>query len=129
MFRLATLIASIALIFIFLSSCEHDAELVYTPGVDSLICFDSQVLPIIVSNCSMAGCHDGSEQFALLNYQDIKNKVTAGDPNKSELYKAMVPNKWTKKTFMPPSPQSSLNNTQITIVQLWIMEGAKPCNN
>lgn len=120
------LINSAFLLFI-ISACEHDPELPPNSllGADSLVCFNNQVLPIISSNCGMSGCHDGSEEFALNSYEDILRKVRPGDPNGSELYKAVVPNKFTNKVFMPPSSKTALNNAQITLIELWILQGAK----
>lgn len=107
-----------------LSSCRHEAELLpIIPGTNDSICFDSQVLPIIQSNCAKSGCHDGSGEFPLTTYEQILRKVEPGKPNKSSLYKVM--NTWQgAPNFMPPSPSQPLSNAQITNIQLWIMEGA-----
>jgi hypothetical protein len=111
------------------SSCKHDAEIPpIIAGVGDSICFESQVLPIIVSNCSMSGCHDGNgEMFSLLSYNDIKRRVTPGDPNKSKLYQVMTASQLSG-SIMPPSPAERMSNAQITLFQLWIMEGAHNTN-
>ena len=122
---------AVALLLLFpvsfiLSSCRHDAELppIVAYAGDSIL-FDSQVLPMIVSNCSMAGCHDGNgEKFPLLNYQDIRSKVKPGKPYKSSLYQVITAQNAIGNP-MPPAPYQSLTNNQITIIQLWIMEGAR----
>ncbi|NVO19265.1 MAG: hypothetical protein HXX13_06160 [Bacteroidetes bacterium] len=120
------LLAITFILLISLSSCRHDAELPpIIANVGDSIMFDSQVLPIIVSNCSMAGCHDGSgEKFPLLNYEQVSRRVKAGNPNKSSLYQ-VITTKGLAGNPMPPSPYPSLTNAQITVIQLWIMEGAK----
>jgi len=125
MFRLAALIALAIPFLIFFSSCEHDPEMpAIANGVDSTVCFDNKILPLIQKNCSMSGCHDGSSEFSLNNYQEISGKIVAGNPNSSELYKVITPNKFTNKPSMPPSPKPHLDNADITLIELWILEEA-----
>jgi hypothetical protein len=115
-----------ALATAFLFSCRHDAE--FPPVVANVgdsIFFDSQVLPIFVSNCAMSGCHIGNgEAFALESYEQIKKKVEPGNPGKSELYQVITTNS-PFGNVMPPDPKPRLTNEQVTIIQLWILEGAK----
>lgn len=125
-FRLSGRILVIVLpILIGFASCKHEAEVPpIVPGVNDSICFETEVLPIFQSNCAMSGCHDGSEEFSLGSYNDIRRKVEPGKANKSEIYKAITALQWTEG-FMPPSPAQPLTNAQITAIQLWILEGAK----
>jgi hypothetical protein len=125
MFRQSIFSAISLLLIVLFSSCRHDAELPpIIAGVGDSICFDKQVLPIILSNCAMSGCHDGNgEKFALMNYEEVREKVTPGDPNKSEIYKAITASQLSG-SIMPPSSYPRLNNDQVTLIQLWIMEGA-----
>jgi hypothetical protein len=128
MIRFATFAISLALMLTSLLSCEHDPELPPNEilGADSAVCFETQVLNIIKDNCARSGCHNGTgEQFPLETYGEISGQVNAGDPNGSELYKAINPNKFTNKVFMPPSSYTPLNNEQITVIELWILQGAK----
>ncbi|MBK7173499.1 MAG: hypothetical protein IPH84_09735 [Bacteroidales bacterium] len=126
--RAFLLIAFITLIF---SSCKHEGEVQpIVPGINDSICFETEVLPIIQSNCAKSGCHDGSEEFELNSYASIRSKVEPGKANKSELYTAITTLQWTEG-FMPPSPSEPLTNAQITTIQLWILEGANntQCND
>lgn len=109
---------------IALTSCRHDAEFppIVSNAGDSIF-FDTQVLPIFISSCAMSGCHNGRE-FSLQSYEDIRKRVTPGDPNKSDLYKVITTNS-IAGSIMPPSPKPRLTNAQVTIIQLWILEGAK----
>ncbi len=107
-----------------LASCKHEADVPpIIPGTNDSICFETEVLPIFQSNCAMSGCHDGSREFALNNYADIRKKVEPGKANKSDIYKAITRVQWMEG-FMPPSPAQPLSNAQITTIQLWILEGA-----
>ena len=112
------------LLIAFLTSCEHDADLpLISNGVDSSVCFENKILPIIANNCAVPGCHDGSgEQTPLTNYLEITSKIKAGDPNASKLYQSIVPNRFTRKAYMPPSPKHALSNEDVTLIELWILE-------
>lgn len=92
-----------------------------TASTNSAICFDSQVLPIIYSNCAESGCHDSktrAEGYDLSTYNGIMKGVTAGSSSKSKIYSEMSSGK------MPESPRK-MANSQIAIIKQWIDEGAK----
>jgi uncharacterized membrane protein len=106
------------------TSCRHEAD--FPPviaGVADSILFDSQVQPVITSNCAMSGCHNGANEFSLQTYAEIRNWVEPGKPNKSKLYEAITTNAPAGE-IMPPDPRPRLTNNQVNIIQLWIMEGA-----
>nr|WP_299416335.1 hypothetical protein [uncultured Emticicia sp.] len=87
----------------------------------STICFDSQVLPIIYSNCAESGCHDSktrAEGYDLSTYNGIMKGVSAGSSSKSKIYTEMSSGK------MPESPRK-MAISQIAIIKQWIDEGAK----
>lgn len=117
----------IVLSLMMASSCKHDPELPlnYLTLNDS-ICFDSQVLPVIESYCAISGCHDGSgEKRRLTSYLEIFKEVNPGSPNKSKLYQVMTASK-ISGNMMPPNHE--LDNSLITPIELWILEGAKNTN-
>jgi len=104
-------------IVIWILSCTHTANIDNLPEV----CFDTEVLPVFKTNCSISGCHDGShEGFALNSYTTIRHGVTPGKPYSSELYKAII-SKWGENR-MPPSGPISLENR--TLIRVWIEQGA-----
>ena len=93
---------AVLIVFTFsLSTCTSD---LYNPD----ICFQENVLPIFVSKCSMAGCHNSSNHEAhydLTNYDGIMKGIVPKHPLQSELYNVMRgPN-----ASMPP-----LNYPQLT---------------
>ena len=104
-----------------LASCEHESEQV---NGTTKVCFPSEVLPPIKSNCAMSGCHTGNgELLALNNYNDILRIVTPGKPSKSKLHKVLTANPHSGR-FMPPN-SSGLAKKYIDYISLWILQGAK----
>ena len=96
---------------------------------DTTVCFTRDVLPILISNCTMAECHDAykpEEGVNLTSYDAImrgrKTTVVPGSPSSSELYRSLLDKDIDER--MPPPPRS-LSNVQIAIIERWIREGAK----
>ncbi len=104
-----------ALLFV---SCRHDPV-----GVDvqPQVCFQTDVLPVVQSNCGKSGCHSGSGQDSRLNLattEGILRSVSPGQPLSSNLYTAIMDGN------MPPSPNHPLSKDQRTAIYLWILQGA-----
>ncbi len=100
------------------SSCKHDPT-----GLESFrkICFDQDIFPIVQSNCTMSGCHDGTvEKIDLRTYEGIMKNVIPGNPGQSSLYNSIT----DAMQIMPPSPYSLLSQEQRTLIFLWISQGA-----
>jgi hypothetical protein len=119
------------LTFLFFSlaliSCKHESELL--PGTPE-VCFDSQILPVIQSSCTMSGCHTGSGELpALSTYEDIRSLVEPGKPIHSKLHKVLTENR-ILESAMPPKPNDPLNSAQIDAITIWILQGANhtTCN-
>jgi hypothetical protein len=99
--------------------CRHD-----TAGLQSLdsVCFETQVLPTIIGNCTRQGCHSGSGGlFPLTTYKQIMAKVKAGKPYSSDLYNAITGKYFTQQ--MPPD--HALTEEQRTYIRIWILQGAQ----
>ncbi len=97
------------------------------PCSTDTVYFTQQVLPILISNCSMSGCHDvASHQdgVVLTTYEKIMStaEVRPGNPNDSELYEVLVENDPDDRMpyNRPPLPQD-----QIALIRKWIQQGAK----
>jgi uncharacterized membrane protein len=117
----------ISIIFLIIGSitiisCRHEPD----PNLlNDTICFDSQVLPIFISNCTVSGCHNAGFESGLdfTNYASIANNVVAGDPYKSRIYKAI--SKPYNYNYMPPKNKyHALTEDQRKIIYLWIKQGA-----
>lgn len=107
-----------------------------TTKLDTTVCFSRDILPILVSNCAMAKCHDEAshkEGVVLTSYASTMHLVSPGSPSKSELYEVITTN--DEEERMPPPP-GKLSSAQIELIARWIREGAKnrdcsndsPCN-
>jgi len=91
------------------------------------IYFQQQVLPILVSNCAMSGCHDDAthkEGVVLTSYSKVMSTggVRPGNPGNSKLYKVLVTTDAGDR--MPRPPQSPLAAQQVQIISAWIQQGA-----
>jgi hypothetical protein len=114
-------LAGLALGGIMLASCEHESEQVHGT---TKVCFPSEVLPIIVSNCNMSGCHTGGGELpALSTYNDILRLVVPGQPSKSKLHDVLTANQISEK-FMPAGADP-LPKKYMDLISLWILQGAK----
>lgn len=90
--------------------------------------FENDILPLIVSNCAMSGCHDvttAADGIILTNYQQIiqTGQIRSGLPNDSELFEKITESRLDKR--MPPPPSAALSSAQIELVRKWILQGAK----
>jgi hypothetical protein len=106
---------------LFLTKCTKDQA-----GPDG--CFQEDVLPIFVSNCTMAGCHNSIEKKAgydLSNYEGIMKGIDAKHPLTSEIYKVIK----GKNPSMPQSPYAKLSARDVSMIRLWINKGARNTSN
>lgn len=110
----------LSIILLVFTGCRHDSEV--TPTTPR-ICFETEVLPIVLTNCAISGCHNGNEDIISINsYSDVMRLVKAGKPYQSRIFKS-VTNTWGN--LMPPKPHLPLSARQRTILYLWILQGAK----
>jgi hypothetical protein len=129
---------------LFFYSCRHQAgELIDNGGSGggsgggggsaapcdpTTVYFQQQVLPILVSNCAMSGCHDDitrKEGVVLTSYQKVlaTGGVRPGNAGESKLYKVLIePDPGDR---MPEAPRNPLNAQQIQLINQWIAQGAK----
>ena len=101
------------------------------------ICFETEILPLMVSRCGNSGCHnstDRADDIDLTTYEGILKEVKPGDPGDSEIIESMYE---TGEDIMPPPPAEPMKNEQIKLIEDWISDGAKnttdcvstgPCN-
>ncbi len=89
--------------------------------------FTNDILPLITSNCTMSGCHDGSgksdDARSLTSYAAILGSgyVRAGNPASSRLYTSL---KGSGEEKMPRPPVSPLTAAQDSLIMKWIAQGA-----
>ncbi len=123
------------LLFIaLLVACEHDSLIpggTPPPGITppavgaSTICFETDVLPIFVSNCAKGGCHDITTKAKGLRYDtyaEIMKTITPNEPSKSKAWETIMEDKPDKR--MPPLPASALDKSKKDSIYKWIVQGA-----
>lgn len=112
-------VSLLAFSLIVLSSCEHEGDATQVEPVS----YKTSIAPIMSGNCSMKECHDGGEEFSLKSYSDVMGIVKAGNSKGSELYTVIT----TPYDFnrMPPAPADPLTKQQRTLIDVWILQGAK----
>lgn len=138
------LAAGITVFFGFLYSCRHEKlPAPVTSGTGSgggggvtdpgnstcspdTVYFQQAVLPILVSNCAVPGCHDAATHekgFVFTNYENAMKVVRPGRPNDSKLYEVITDT--DPRNRMPRPPRAPLTMEQIAAIEKWIGQGAK----
>lgn len=98
---LRNIIASVLVLVTLLFACRHEPVLIngappdVTPPLPgaATICFESNVLPIFVSNCAKSGCHDATtraKEIQLDNYTDIMRGIKANNPGGSKYWEKLL---------------------------------------
>lgn len=90
--------------------------------------FVNDVLPILISNCAISGCHDQEthEEGIILNtYFNVmaSDVVKPGDANNSDMIEAIIESDLDDR--MPPPPAPPLSSDELAILKEWINQGAK----
>lgn len=109
---------STGLLFLF-SACTEELA-----SIDP-VCFEKDVLPIFIANCTQSGCHnevDRAQGLELTSYADILSSgVEPGSYKTSKLYQVLISR---GKDAMPKKPNQRLTAEQIGTIALWIDQGA-----
>lgn len=89
------------------------------------IYFENHILPILVSNCALSGCHDVATASDGVKLNDYTNIISTGevvpfDPEDSELFEVLIEDDPDK--FMPPT--GKLDDATIDLIAGWISQGA-----
>lgn len=100
------------------------------PCSPDTVYFVNTILPLLVSNCAMSGCHDVQshrEGVILTDYAHIRQKVTPFNPNGSKVYKSLSE---SGDERMPPPPAAAFTTEQKNLIKTWIQQGAlnNECN-
>jgi hypothetical protein len=99
------------------------------PCDPNTVYFQNQVLPILISNCAKAGCHDANSRqdgVELTSYQSVMNTVddvTSTDPDDNDLLEVLLEDDADKR--MPQPPNAPLTAGQINLIRTWINQGAQ----
>lgn len=98
------------------------------PCDPDIVYFQQQVLPILISNCALSGCHDDvsrQDGVVLTSYTSVMNTadVRPGNPGGSDLYEVIIESDPGKR--MPPPPRNPLSQQQRDLIRVWILQGAQ----
>jgi hypothetical protein len=110
-----------SLLLLFFPTCRKD---VYSADA----CFQEDVLPIFVSNCTYSGCHNAANKqsgYDLTNYDGIMSGVKPFHPLQSEIYKVIS----GKHASMPPEHYTKLSAEKVNTIKIWIEMGAMNNSN
>ncbi len=139
LFRLPLLLSGIFILTGLLSNsgCKHrpvvdmdmppDDTTMVQPCHPDTVYFQLQILPILVSNCALPGCHSAispQEGIELTSYQKVMQTadIKPGDLD-GDLWEAINETDPEKRMPRPPSPP--LTAEQINLIRTWILQGAK----
>lgn len=92
------------------------------------ICFNQNILPILLSSCGKTGCHDATSHegdYVLTSYSTLMQDPESIVPlnlNESKVYKVITES--DPDDVMPPPPNAPLTSNQIELFRTWILQGA-----
>lgn len=96
-------------------------------AVAQKVCFQNDILPVLVSSCGITGCHDQTthkEGYTITSYANVmSNLVVAGSPTTSRLYTS-ISGSSSSENFMPPKPYAALTTAIKDSIFNWIKNGA-----
>jgi len=116
-----SIIFSVGILMMLFTTCAKD---VYNPDV----CFNKNVLPVFVSNCTTSRCHNSTDHKAgydLSNYDGIMKGVKAKHPLFSQVFNSIKGN----NPSMPPRSYPKLSTKDVTYIKIWIEMGANNTTN
>ena len=135
LFTIATIFSAIVCVA---HSCKHEPPPFVpqpqnpgnpNPGT-SLVCFETEILPLFQSNCAKSNCHDAAtheKDYIFDSYQNIISKgIIPGSAANSEVYEVLFE---TGNDKMPPPPNPDLTAAQKALIGRWINEGAQNTTN
>ena len=138
------LLFTLLIVGLVFSACKHnplvdpsvidpDDPPIIGPGGNTCspdsVYFQTQVLPILISNCTQSGCHnaqDHEEGIILTSYQSLMNtveKVNSNNWDENELMEVIRDTDPDKR--MPRPPNAPLTQDQINLIGTWVNQGAK----
>lgn len=108
------------------STPTDTSEVTGHPCSDDSIYFKRDLLPILLGNCAMTGCHDPDTArggVVLHSYDSIMSTagVVGGDPDNSRLYQVITA---TDPNWRMPYQMDALPASDIITIQKWISQGA-----
>lgn len=104
------------------------ATVTITRTIDpDLVCFERDIKPIFISNCTMSGCHGGAKPQDGLNFTTYEGIIAGFDHENEGGGHNEILEKITDDDpddIMPPPPNKPLSAGQIALIRKWIQQGA-----
>lgn len=86
--------------------------------------FEQQILPLLISNCAVPGCHDhGTDDNDGIQIVSYGSLMQSGIVQNGDLWDAINDNDPDDR--MPQPPQNPLTPEQIALIGQWIEQGAQ----
>lgn len=121
-----------------INSCKHKPNELVTPDSDvndttvitpnppsncdsNRVYFKNTILPILTSNCAMAGCHSAADDKKMYDFNHVQKYLQGG--LNSDLFKAITTNDPGDR--MPRPPANKLDTGTIGLIKKWIMQGTR----
>ena len=107
------------------TSTPKDTIKTGNPCSPDTVYFEKDILPLLISNCALSGCHDAITSEKGINYTSYNTtintgKVVPGRPDNSKMYIMLS----KSGDIMPPPPKAELSGTQKALIAKWIAQGA-----
>ncbi|MCB0763449.1 MAG: hypothetical protein KDB84_02005, partial [Flavobacteriales bacterium] len=99
------------------------------PCDPNIVYFDQQILPILISNCAVPGCHnmptDDNDDIEITSYNTLMGSgiLDTNDPFDSDFWEVI--NDTDPDDRMPRPPQNPLSAEQLALIQQWLQQGAQ----
>lgn len=110
-----------------------DTTIVENPCLPGVVYFERDVLPLLITYCADAQCHDNQnpeEGIRMTSYTNVINTgdIVPGNPEDSGIWEEMMDTDPDK--HMPPYNQPQLTQEQLDLIENWILQGAQnlTCN-
>jgi hypothetical protein len=105
------------------------------PCDPTIVFFQQQVLPILISNCAVPGCHnqptDDNDDIEITSYGTLMGSdiLDPSDPFDSDFWEVITDTDPDNR--MPQPPQNPLTAAQLALIQQWLQQGAQnnSCEN
>lgn len=97
------------------------------PCDPNVVYFEQDILPILITNCTQPGCHSGSSPADGIDLTSYAHVMASGtvDPYElnEDLFEAITSSDPDNR--MPQPPNSALTQSQIDMIERWILQGAQ----
>lgn len=105
-----------------------DTTTMLDPCDPDIVYFERDVLPILISNCTTAGCHNATDRadgVVLTDYDRVIQTadVRPFDLQGSDLYEVITDT--DPEDRMPQAPRAALSAANINLISTWILQGAE----